>query len=172
MTPTTPFAILYVASLSRPRFEELSYGAAMIDVPANPPLPARQGQAWTNEEDRQLYDGFLAGQPINAIVSVHQRSAGGIGARLRRLGLIGENGEVVEPPPPFAVPERRRSRGMDGHSAGDNKQTIRRIFTVTTADGWHIEIKSNRPLNKSMVERLTLMLQGGIPDDESDTSPA
>jgi hypothetical protein len=143
--------------------------AAMTDTQTDPPLPVRQGQAWTNEEDRQLYDSFLAGQPINIMASVHQRSAGGIRARLRRLGLIDENGEVVEPPPPFAVPDRRRSSAMDGPRAADHKQPMRLIFAVTTADGWRIEIKSNRSLNKGMVERLTLMLQGGIADVEVDT---
>src|SRR5438552_3982074 len=134
----------------------------MTDTQTEPPLPARQGQAWSSEEDRQLYDSFLAGHPINMMVSVHQRSAGGIGARLRRLGLIDENGEVVEPAPPFAVPERRRSRAMDRHGAADNKPSMRLVFAVTAADGWRIEVKSNRPLNKALVELLTLMLQGGI----------
>lgn len=98
------------------------------------------------------------------MASLHQRSAGGIRARLLRLGLIDENGEIVELPPPFAVPERRRSGAVMGQGAADNKPTMRRIFAVTAADGWRIEIKSNRPLNKSMVERLALMLQRGIAD--------
>jgi hypothetical protein len=119
-------------------------------------------------EDRQLYDGFLAGQPINTIASVHQRSAGGIHSRLRRLGLIDENGEVVEPPPSFAVPERRRSSAIAGKTAAGSKSIMHLIFAATLADGWRIEIKSNRPLTKSMVERLTLMLQGGITDVEGE----
>jgi hypothetical protein len=141
----------------------------MTDTETNPPRPARQGQAWASDEDRQLYDGFLAGRPISTMASVHERSAGGIRARLRRLGLITENGEVVQPPPPFAPPERRRTSAMEDQGATDNKRTMRRIFAVTAADGWRIEIKSNRQLDKSMVERVTLMLQGGIVDVESDT---
>lgn len=57
---------------------------------------------------------------------------------------------------------------MNGQSAADNQQTMRRIFAVTAGGGWRIEIKSNRPLNKSMVERLTLMLQGEIVEVESE----
>src|SRR5690348_11275153 len=132
----------------------------MSDSQTPPPLPARQGQAWTNEEDRRLYDSFLAGQPIDSIASVHRRSAGGIRARLRRLGLIDENGETIEPPPPFAAPERRRSRAAEGLEAAERKPAMRLVFAITAADGWRVEIKSNRPLNAAMIERLTLMLRG------------
>jgi hypothetical protein len=141
----------------------------MTDAQTNPSLPTRQGQAWTHQEDRQLYDGFAAGQAIDAMASLHQRSAGGIRARLRRLGLIDETGEVVEPPPPFAVPERRRSTATEGQETAEGKQSMRLIFAATAADGWRIEIKSNRQLNQSMVERLTLMLKGSIVEVAGDT---
>ena len=92
------------------------------------------------------------------MAAVHQRSPGGIRARLRRLGLIDENGEVVEPPPPFAVPPRRRSNVVEDLGADDDKQAMRLVFALMADDGWRIEIRSNRPFNKAMVERLTLML--------------
>src|SRR5439155_11860956 len=106
------------------RSEPTRASRILTDTQTDPPVPARQGQAWSDEEDRRLYDSFLAGQPINRMASVHQRSAGAIRARLRRLGLIDENGEVVEPPPPFAVPERRRSRAMEGQGAAESKQAM------------------------------------------------
>lgn len=36
------------------------------------------------------------------------------------------------------------------------------ILGVTTTDGWHVDIRSNRLLNKSMIERLNLMLKNTI----------
>jgi len=62
-------------------------------------------------------------------------SAGGIRSRLKRLGLLDENGVVVEPAPPFV-------------------------------DGWSIEIRSNRVLDQSLVERLSLMLRGAVKVDK------
>ena len=130
----------------------------MKDPESNLPPAARQGQAWTELEDRRLYDSFLAAQPCDAMAAAHQRSTGGIRARLRRLGLIDENGEVIEPPPPFAVPARRRSNAVEDLGADDDRQPMRLVFALVADDGWRIEIKSNRPFNKAMVERLSLML--------------
>jgi hypothetical protein len=130
----------------------------MRDPESNPPPSARQGHAWTEVEDRRLYDSFLAGQLIDAMAAAHQRSTGAIHARLRRLGLINENGEVVEPPPPFAVPPRRRSNAVEDLGADDDKQPMHLVFALMADDGWRIEIRSNRPFNKVMVERLRSML--------------
>jgi len=137
----------------------------MTDTESNPLPPARQGQGWTEVEDRRLYDSFLGGRSIDSMAAVHQRSTGGIRARLRRLGLIDENGEVVEPPPPFAVPPRRRSNAAEDLGADDNKQPMRLVFALMADDGWRIEIRSNRPFNKAMIERLTLMLPGTSESD-------
>jgi hypothetical protein len=44
---------------------------------------------------------------------------------------------------------------------------MQRVFAVATADGWCVEIKSNRLLNKPMIERLSLMLKSASPDAEA-----
>jgi hypothetical protein len=85
-----------------------SEGARMIDTPSDSALHPRQGKAWSVDEDRRLYDGFVGGQSTTALASVNERSAGGIRARLVRLGLVDENGVVVEPVPPFAPAKRRQ----------------------------------------------------------------
>jgi hypothetical protein len=141
----------------------------MIGTQPHSALPPRRGQAWSEEEDRQLYEGFLAGHAMDRMASAHQRSIGGIAARLRRLGLIDANGEIVEPPPPFAVPAPRRSKPKESRSAGADGGALSLIFAMAAADGWRVEVRSNRPLNKPMVERLTLMLQSGITDAEPQT---
>jgi hypothetical protein len=61
----------------------------------------RHGQAWNADEERRLYDAFVAGVPIKECVEQHQRSSGGIRAALKRLGLIDENGGTVSPTPAF-----------------------------------------------------------------------
>lgn len=123
-------------------------------------MPERQGKPWTEEEDTLLYDSFVAGQNFEVIASVHQRGEGGIRSRLRLLGLVDRYGEVIDPPPPFTPPERKRN--------GTAKEKpiaavgLRLAFTVTTPDGWQVEIKSNRPLDRQLGERLGLMLEGAL----------
>ena len=126
----------------------------------NTASPERQGKPWTEEEDTLLYDSFVAGQPLEVIASVHQRGEGGIRSRLRLLGLIDRYGEIIDPPPPFAVPERKRASPAKQKPAVAEGLTL--AFTATTPDGWRIEIKSNRPLDRSLGERLGLMLEGAL----------
>ena len=115
------------------------------------PLPARQGKPWSEEEDRQLYASFVAGKPLELIVTSHERKPGGIRSRLQRLGLIDRHGEIVDPPPPFGPQEPMKKAS-----------SLELAFAVTTADGWQVEIRSNRTLAKPLVERLNLMLQGAV----------
>ena len=113
--------------------------------------PARQGKPWSEEEDRQLYASFVAGKPLELIVAAHERGKGGITSRLKRLGLIDRNGEIIDPPPPFDMPAPARPRAaMD------------LAFAATTVDGWQVEIRSNRILERPLIERLSLMLQGAV----------
>lgn len=72
-----------------------------------PPHFSRQGQSWTDEEDRKLYELTVAGLPFSKICEEHQRSEGGIKARQVRLGLRDEQSSaLVQPPPPFRPSSR------------------------------------------------------------------
>lgn len=71
---------------------------AMDPAGAKPPkpkkdLPDRNGKPWTPDEDQQLVSAFKAGAPNSQIETRHQRSSGGIAARLVKLGLIEDRGE-------------------------------------------------------------------------------
>lgn len=121
--------------------------------------PPRQGKPWSEEEDRQLYASFVAGKPLDLIVASHERGKGGITSRLKRLGLIGRHGEIVDPPPPFSVPERRRAVPAEMPEPASGLDLA---FAVTTIDGWQVEIRSNRTLGHPLIERLNLMLQGAV----------
>jgi ATP-dependent DNA helicase UvrD/PcrA len=57
--------------------------------------PARQGVAWSAEEDDRLRAMFQHGEKVAAIANAHQRTKGAITSRLVKLGLISEYGEVM-----------------------------------------------------------------------------
>jgi hypothetical protein len=116
----------------------------------------RKGKPWTGEEDRQLYDGFVAGESLDGLAVLHKRGKGGIRSRLQKLRLIDRFGEIVDPPPPFAVPKRKRAAKPE--IVEDT--TLRPVFSMTAPDGWQVEIQSNRSLDKGQAERLAWILRG------------
>ncbi len=63
--------------------------------------PERHGLAWSLEEEKQIYDAFIAGVPVKELAETHQRTTGGIRGCLRKLGLIDEDGKKIDPTPPF-----------------------------------------------------------------------
>lgn len=126
------------------------------------PTATRLGKPWSEEEDRQLFASFVAGKPLDLIIASHERARGGVTARLKRLGLIGRNGEIIDPPPPFAIPERRRAAPAEGQDVAQKALSMDLAFAVTTVDGWRLEIRSNRMLARPMVERLVTMLEGAV----------
>jgi hypothetical protein len=125
--------------------------------------PARRGQAWTIEEDRQLFDEFGSGHLIDAIALRHQRTPGGIHARLQLLGLIDKDGNSVDPPPPFSSPRERMDRREK-----DASRPMRVVFAATDSNGWRIEVRSNRLLDILMIKRLSLMLTGALVGQEGE----
>ncbi len=131
------------------------------ETPETPPAP-RQGKPWSEEEDRQLYASFVAGKPLDLIVASHERAAGGITSRLKRLGLIGRNGEIIDPPPPFTLPQRRRAAASETPEVVKKAGAMDVAFAVTSVDGWKVEIRSNRTLAKPLIERLVVMLEGAV----------
>ena len=50
--------------------------------------PSGAGAAWTETEDAQLDDEYNLGITISEIAKIHDRTRGGILARLKRHGLI------------------------------------------------------------------------------------
>jgi hypothetical protein len=57
-------------------------------------LPANVGKPWSAEEDERLLASFDSGQARAAIAHAHDRTVGGIEARLEKLGRLapGESG--------------------------------------------------------------------------------
>ena len=51
-------------------------------------LPPRQGHAWSTQEDQSLTKAFLSGELIRSMATTHQRTAGSIRSRLRKLGYL------------------------------------------------------------------------------------
>ena len=70
----------------------------------------RVGKKWDEEEEKKLYDGFISGKKLSKLASMHKRKIGGIDKRLKRLGLISELGERVEPVPQFSYTKAKRNR--------------------------------------------------------------
>ena len=76
--------------------------------------PARHGLPWNEEEERQLYAAFVAGEHVAALVAAlaaaHGRTPGGIRSHLKRMGLVDEDGLVIEPRPDYAPTEAAQKR--------------------------------------------------------------
>lgn len=50
--------------------------------------PTNTGKPWSEEEERQLIEGFDTRMSIAALAQAHQRSRGAITSRLQRLGKL------------------------------------------------------------------------------------
>jgi hypothetical protein len=124
------------------------------------PASGRRGKPWTGEEDRMLYDGFVAGESLDGLALLHKRGKGGIRSRLQKMRLIDRFGEVVDPPPPFKAPERKRAAKPEVAPVPPEDTTMRPVFSMTAPDGWQVEIHSNRSLDKGQAERLAWILRG------------
>lgn len=55
-------------------------------------LPKRAGKPWDDAEDKQVLQGFDAGTTIAQLARRHDRTEGGIRARLEKLGKIQPDG--------------------------------------------------------------------------------
>ncbi len=51
-------------------------------------LPANAGLPWSDEEDKQLTDGFDKGNSVATLTEHHERTKGSITSRLIKLGKI------------------------------------------------------------------------------------
>lgn len=67
--------------------------SAGVEIPPSPPAPARpgparRGQAWTEEDEAVVRDGFAANESAAVLGERLGRSRGAVLARMVRLGLV------------------------------------------------------------------------------------
>ena len=55
-------------------------------------MPAKHGQPWTEQEDRELLEKYDAGQPVEQLAEAHERRLAGIHARLVLHGRLQATG--------------------------------------------------------------------------------
>ena len=51
-------------------------------------LPAKTGEPWSEDEDRELLSGFDAGRGLPDLAAAHQRTQTGVRARLVKYGRL------------------------------------------------------------------------------------
>lgn len=51
-------------------------------------LPSKTGEPWTEDEDRKLLAAFDAGGALQELAAAHERSVGGVRARLVKYGRL------------------------------------------------------------------------------------
>lgn len=78
----------------------------------------RAGEAWSREEEAQLWDLWENGATKNEIAKLLKRSSWAIHRRLERLGLLEEKNEEDEPPllPPWTLTDVKRLNEL--HASG------------------------------------------------------
>ena len=72
--------------------EEAQPPAQQLPAPAEKSVPkekpANEERPWTPEEEERLRTTYLSGKSIRQLSEIHERSAGGIRARLKKMNLI------------------------------------------------------------------------------------
>lgn len=51
-------------------------------------MPPKTGEPWSEDEDRKLLSAFDAGRELQELAAVHERTMGGVRARLVKYGRI------------------------------------------------------------------------------------
>ncbi len=51
-------------------------------------MPAKTGEAWSEDEDRKLLAAFDAGRALQELAAAHERTMGAVRARLLKYGRI------------------------------------------------------------------------------------
>jgi hypothetical protein len=51
-------------------------------------MPAKIGEPWSEDEDRKLLAAFDAGRAVQELAAAHERTIGGVRARLLKYGRI------------------------------------------------------------------------------------
>lgn len=95
LSESSPFNSVRVVRALHMALRAMDPSAAKRPKPAKD-APERNGKPWSEEEDRDLVSAFRAAAPNSQIEARHQRSSGGISARLVKLGLIEERSQYRE----------------------------------------------------------------------------
>jgi hypothetical protein len=92
----------------------------------------RHGHFWFLEEERRLYDGFIAGEPLENLAKTFGRKESSLVKRLRKLGVIDEDGNRVQPMPDFAPRSRREESASARATFASPTKTTPRVPTRKT----------------------------------------
>lgn len=87
-------------SLSRHVWQAVAAALAMLHPPAPRATPAapNNGRAWSEELDRDLAQGWYAGEGLAALAARMGRSEGSIASRLARLDIVADREEARQRP--------------------------------------------------------------------------
>lgn len=94
-----------IAGLTQPTAEHQAMGTN--SAPNN-------GAPWTSAMDQELAEHFRRGQTINQMAMLRGRTAGGIQARLEKLGLVAPSGNWIRTSPGFRPPPQSNARTVAG----------------------------------------------------------
>ena len=114
---------------------------------------AREGKAWSVDEERQLYDSFSQQSDIRNLSIQHARTRGGIRSRLKVLGLLNETEQVVRPKPAFRPSRMSLSR------TSVRKQGSIASGSEAWADSLFLKLLHQLPMKRRAV---VLEIMGGL----------
>jgi len=118
-----------------------------------------QGQAWSEEEERLLYDAFTAGEAVNTLATTHSRTTGAIRSHLRVLGLIDSVGCVVSPAPVFSASSSAQKRKKKA-TAQTARKVTRKSKSETIAPPPDINPRFKEALDKMETTQTCLFITG------------
>jgi len=75
-------------------------------------MTERQGQKWEIEEEEKLYESIKSALSFEEIAQKHQRGVGGIKARCRKLGIVDDNNDIMNPLPDFVPSSMRTNKNV------------------------------------------------------------
>ncbi|MGE4350924.1 MAG: AAA family ATPase [Bdellovibrionales bacterium] len=82
----------------------------------------RTGQAWSVQEERDLYDAFTSGASVRKIAKAHNRTDGAIASHLKLIGLLTDEYIKVTPPPDFVPTAAAQKRHAKQQEQAEQKE--------------------------------------------------
>lgn len=111
----------------------------------------RAGEAWSCEEEAQLWDLWENGATKNEIAKLLKRSSWAIHRRLERLGLLEERNEDDEPPllPPWTLTDVKRLNELlaSGCSAEEIAEQMNRPVESIRARMFYMGLTKEAPIS-------------------------